>query len=400
MRALWVLCLCCAVLSAAREAYAQVDGHVSVLFDVLPDVSDAQGQQDVAELRTRLFAERQDDIGEHWRLRLSGYVDGLVADRANEAIVRPMDLYAEYRAARFDLRAGYSRIVWGRLDEFQPTDVVNPIDLTRFLLEGRSEARLPIAMVRGRLFLSDAATLEGIVAPVFRASTFDQLDEPTSPFNLVPPVARTRREPAATSSNVQGGARLTSTAGRVDYAVSAYRGFRTFPVLELAALGVDEQYPRFTMLGADFETARGVWGFRGEAALFVDDRLQLPTVPRSVDGHSVEAGVGADRRAGDYRVAANLLISSRQGGDEIDDTDVSVVASVDRNFARDTRRIRVFTVYDPADDTVFARVIAAFSLRDNVWLEGSGGLFAGSSTDTIGRLTRRDFVYARLKVFF
>jgi hypothetical protein len=40
------------------------------------------------------------------------------------------------------------------------------------------------------------------------------------------------------------------------------------------------------------------------------------------------------------------------------------------------------------------------SLRDNLWLEGSGGLFAGSSLDTIGRLTHRDFAYARLRVFF
>ena len=54
----------------------------------------------------------------------------------------------------------------------------------------------------------------------------------------------------------------------------------------------------------------------------------------------------------------------------------------------------------PADGTTFTRVIGAVSLRDNVWLEGSGGLFTGTSLDTIGRLTRRDFVYARLKVFF
>ena len=40
------------------------------------------------------------------------------------------------------------------------------------------------------------------------------------------------------------------------------------------------------------------------------------------------------------------------------------------------------------------------SVRDNVWLEGSAGVFTGSSLDVIGRLTRREFAYARLKVFF
>jgi len=39
-------------------------------------------------------------------------------------------------------------------------------------------------------------------------------------------------------------------------------------------------------------------------------------------------------------------------------------------------------------------------MRDNVWIEGSGGLITGTSLDIIGRLTRRDFAYVRLKVFF
>ena len=74
--------------------------------------------------------------------------------------------------------------------------------------------------------------------------------------------------------------------------------------------------------------------------------------------------------------------------------------AADRSFARETRTLRVFAVYDPADATAFARVIGSVSLRDNLWVEGSGGLFGGEAPDTIGRLTRRDFLYARVKVFF
>jgi hypothetical protein len=122
-----------------------------------------------------------------------------------------------------------SRITWGRLDEFQPTDVVNPIDLARFLLEGRSEARLPVALLRGRAFLPRSSTLEGIVVPVFRGGTFDELDEDTSPFRLSPNGRRERREPAVAWKNLQGGARFTSTIGRVDWGVSAWRGFESFP---------------------------------------------------------------------------------------------------------------------------------------------------------------------------
>lgn len=427
----WALVLC---LLAGAPASAQTSGYASVLFDAVPDVSEAEGRQGITEARVRLFVDHRQDVGTHLRLRLSGHVDGLLADRgplggssARDAIVRPLDLYAEFVSTRVELRAGASRVVWGRLDEFQPTDVVNPIDLTRFLLEGRSEARLSVGLVRGRVFLPASTTVEAILVPAFRASRFDQLDEPTAPFNLtrVPGADVRRDEPEAGLGRLQGGARVTSTAGRVDWGASVYRGYRTFPSITLAQTAVPplpgfvpgppllvESFPRFTMIGGDFETVRGQWGVRGEVAAFVDDTLQSTRAARPVPGRSFEGGVGVDRKAGAFRVAVNALLSRRApdasdpagapfvGDDEVERTDVSLVGAVDRSFVNETRTMRVFTVYDPVDRTVFARAIGAVTLRDNVWLEASGGLFAGSSLDTLGRLTKRDFVYGRLKVYF
>ena len=124
------------------------------------------------------------------------------------------------------------------------------------------------------------------------------------------------------------------------------------------------------MIGGDFETVHGPWGVRGEVAAFVDDELQSTRAARGVAGHSVTAGVGGDRKAGDYRIAANALWSrsgvdssdpaarALAGDDEIERTDVSLVVAADRSFARETRTVRVFAVYDPADATTFTRVIA------------------------------------------
>ena len=423
--------------SIPTTTFAQVQGHVSIIADVLPDLDPADGTQPVGELRARIFAERRDEIGSHLRITLGGYVDGFIANRTNVGIrptadstsaaliVRPADLFVDVVTTRFDLRVGAARLVWGRLDEFQPTDVVNPIDLSRFLMEGRSEARLSVGLVRGRLFLPRSTTVEAVVVPAFRRGRFDQLEEESSPFNLtldgtpqagaLPAIPRVRDEPDFGRESLQGGLRVTSTTGRVDWAVSAYRGIRAFPISTIEAgpsLVIRESFPRFTMIGGDFETVRGPWGVRGEIAAFVEDELQSTRTVRGVPGHSVTAGVGVDRRAGDYRVAANALWSwsgvdaddpvgqAFVGDHELERTDLSLVAAADRSFARETRTLRVFAVYDPADSTAFTRVIGAVSVRDNVWLEGSAGLFTGSSLDVIGRLTRRDFLYARLKVFF
>jgi hypothetical protein len=447
------------LFAAAGPASAQIDGHVSVVLDVLPDLDAANGAQSVTELRVRVFAERREDLGPHVRINLAGYVDGLFADRAGadlkvgpyrtystrDAIVRPEDLYIDILARHFDLRAGATRLVWGRLDEFQPTDVVNPIDLSRFVMEGRSEARLPVGLVRARVFLPKSTTLEAVLVPYFRRGRFDQLDEPSSPFNLavvgadlkVGPyeVRRVRDEPDAGVDSLQGGLRVTSTTGRVDWSVTTYRGLKAFPISTLAvgpdfnvgpemtSLVIRESFPRFTMVGGDFETVHGPWGFRGEVAAFVDDELQSVRAVEGIAGRSLTGGIGVDRKAGDYRIAANALwswsgvddsdpalrladarsgqvASAFAGDDEVERTDVSLVVAADRSFARETRTLRVFAVYDPAEATTFTRVIGAVSLRDNMWIEGSAGVFTGSSLDVIGRLTQRDFVYARLKVFF
>jgi hypothetical protein len=413
---------------AATELGAQepVTGYVTAGVDVVGQ-PDEERSPDV-ELRVRLFAERTQDLGRHVRLRLAGYVDGLVADRGQPstpttaAVVRPQELYLEVHGERADLRLGYSRVVWGRLDELQPTDVVNPLDLTRFFFEGRSEARLPVAMVRGRLFLPGSTTLEVLALPDFRPGRFDQLDEPTSPFNLLAdvcqsgsglatlpgptPVTCRRQEPGVRWQNLQGGARFETTSGRVDWGVSAFRGFETFGALAVSPDGTPvETFSRFTMIGGDFETVRGEWGIRGEAAVFADDTFQSPTLVGPLEGRTADVGLGADRRAGDFRVSGNVIVRRRSLDDpsaapSFDRNDVNLIASVDRAFARETRRLQVFGVYDPTEGTSFLRSIVTVSLTDQLSLEVSGGAFLGQGPDTLGRFAERDFAYVRVRRAF
>lgn len=406
-------------LPAAASAQAPVTGYASAVVDLVGrPAAGPEGRDADLELRTRVLVERRQDIGEHLRVRLSGYVEGLVADRqqasaTRDLTARPQELYAELVSDRADLRVGYSRVVWGRLDELQPTDVVNPVDLARFFFEGRAEARLPVALARVRLFLPASTVLEAVAVPWFRRGRFDQLDEPTSAFNPFQdirlgtkgsdPFVPARREPATSWGNLQGGARVQTTTGRVDWGVSAFRGFRPFGVLDAGAAALQEIYPRFTMVGADFETVRGEWGVRGEAAAFLDDAFQASDVPRAIAGRSVEAGLGADRKAGDFRVSGNVLLRRRSAdagvpsAAALDRTDVNLIAALDRSFSRETRRLQVFGVYDPTEATSFLRAIFTWKLTDLLSIEGSGGWFAGAGPDTLGRFTDRDFAYVKVR---
>jgi hypothetical protein len=417
-----ILWIAVAVTAVASPVFAQSapTGYVSVFLDRLPN-------RDATELRARGFAEQKIEAGPHLRLTASGFVEGLLADRrgrVTDAIAEAQDLNVEFRAKRFDLSAGLGRVVWGRLDELQPTDVINPIDVSRFFFEGRSEARLSVPLVRARVFASDKISVEGVYVPVFRRGRFDRLDEHTSPFNLEPGVVSclaigcpvpvfVPHEPARTFANAQGGARVNVTSGRVDWSVSAYRGFRPFGIYTLSPLappkprsgegGFSIEFPRFSMLGGDFETVAGPWVVRGEVAAFLRDAFQGPNLPIALTGHSLDAGAAVDRRAGNYRISGQILVH-REAYDHALDlfsrTDVSLIVSADRTFSREKYQARLFGVYNPNNRSGFVRGIATASLRDNVALEGSLGWFAGSGLDTISRFADSDFVYVRLKYFF
>ena len=407
-----------------------VDGYVSLMADVFPDVQfDLDESGSVAELRTRLLLEKRFDIGNRIKLTAAGFVDGLLGRRrgeaATDAVLRARELHVEASWEKADLRVGLSRVVWGRLDEFLPTDVVNPLDLSKFFLEGRSEARIPVAMIRARAVPSDRFTLEGLYVPFFTRGRFDELDEHTSPFNIAPAstcalgsappcIDLPLRSSRPATASAQGGMRVNVTTGRIDWSVSAYRGFESLPVYEAELPAspelspvVNERFPRFTMFGGDFETVSGEWGLRGEVAVFTDRTLQAIDQPVLADGSAVEAGVGVDRRTGAYRVSGSIIATRRWTKDQgvperppIDREDVTLVVAVDRSFARETTTLRVFAVYNPNEASAFARVISMWSLRDNVAFEASTGWFTGDGVEALSRFATRDFLYGRLKVFF
>jgi uncharacterized protein len=434
-----IVLLIAAIPEASAQSMPAPTGHVSVLADSFPNRNDS------FELRGRIFIEEKADLTPRLRIVASAFVEGLASRRppstsfartdagtdtttVHDALLRVHDANFELTAGRFDLRAGLARVAWGKLDEIQPADVINPLDVSRFFFEGRTEARLPVALIRGRVFLAGDASIEGVYVPAFRRGRFDQLDEDSSPFSpaaasgrtllvclaldcpTLPPAIR-EDEPDVRLEHAQGGARFNGSTGRVDWSVSAYRGFEPFALYDVSVTpGVDQllivgRHPRFTMVGADFETVYGEWGIRGELAAFLEDNFQSPR-PAVINGSSGDVGVGVDRKAGSYRLSATVLYHREQYGDSFDPlagnhrSDLSLIASADRSFGRERYQVRGFGVANTSEGSGFARGIVIAELRANLNLEGSLGWFIGRGDDLIGRFADSDFAYVRLKYYF
>lgn len=428
--ALRALCVMALLVVPARSALAQgsnvaVRGDLSILAATFPK------QDDVGELRSRVRLDVTADPSPWLRLRVEGLAEGLASNRASansDGLLRIREAWAEVTTAKMDLRAGYGRLVWGRLDEIMPSDVINPIDTAAFFLEGRSEARLPIPFLRSRIYLPASTRLELIAALPGRRGRFDLLNESSSPFNLVNdavfPAGVTvaqgvrRLEPGATWRNLEGGARLSTTVERVDLSVSVFRGFESFgllafetrvePVLMSGEEGavpsvvgeLVERYPRFTMVATDAEMVVGPWAIRGEVAGFVDKSIAGAQGP--VPARVFDAGIGVDRSAGAYRVFGSVVWHREWAPttSSLTRSDVNVIGSVERRFSRDRHLVRVFGVANPDDRSGFVRGVWSWSVRDNLSFDASGGVFLGTGTDSIGRFTGRDFAFVRVRYLF
>lgn len=378
------------------------------------------------ELRSRVYAKDTIVAGPHVRFDVGGFAEGLLAgsDGADRDGVAEFDeASVQITVSRLDVLAGFTRAVWGRLDEIQPGDVVNPLDISKFFFESREAARMAVGLVRARVHLTESATIEVVAVPRFRKGRFDRLDEQSSPFNptRLALTVQLERPSGDVWEQMQGGGRVSASSGRVDWSVGAYRGFRPLPAYTLSyvprglpaapvvAILISGTYPEYTMVSGDFETAFSRWTLRGEAVFSDDKGIQALLSPVTASGRTVQAGLGADRSIAGYRVLGELVWHQTEidtpslpidpltaGPPRFDRRSLTAVGIVERQFARETRYIRGFGIYDGVNKNGIARAVGAFSPREGLWVEGTAVWFSGRRAGFVAPFVDDDFLSVRV----
>ncbi len=208
----------------------------------------------------------------HFGKKLAGFMDL----RANQYVLDGYDdlktdlreLYLDLKTGDLDLRAGRQLIVWGTVDNINPTDNLCPKDM-RFFSSDVDERRLGVNALQAKYYFGNYY-LSGIWIADFTASEF-----PTNnlPSNIEMNAAQYPEEKA---ENTEHAFKLGTTRGSVDYSFSYYSGWNRLPEFGLervvpASSGPPTIYltPRFhriQVIGGDFSTTAGKYGLRGEAA--------------------------------------------------------------------------------------------------------------------------------------
>ncbi|NOZ69961.1 MAG: hypothetical protein GXP46_12145 [Deferribacteres bacterium] len=165
-----------------------------------------------------------------------------------------------------DVKIGRQRIAWGTADKFNPTDNLNPDDLTDFLDFG---AKTPSLALKGDYYLGDY-TVTGVWMPVFEPALFRR-------GGIRSLLGRTPDRIDLPARNLQNGSfalKLSGVALNLDYSMSYFNGFDDIPIEVNDSGGTKMGYPEMQALGFDFAGEFRSVGLWGEMALFYPEEIR------------------------------------------------------------------------------------------------------------------------------
>jgi hypothetical protein len=235
------------------------------------------------------------------------------------------EAYFSFYLSEVDLRVGIQKFAWGTLDQFNPTDNLNPWDVRHPFTTDSLRRKVGIPAVRALLGSSFSSVLvEAIWMPIYVPYRMPDpgdrwypplFDSVTSypapdlglPFDLPPvEIVQTNVEPdlpARTIENSDFGIRISRTLGSTDIGVSYFYGFDRVPVFGVDGtivadlqfvppdlsltyrMNLRPQVHRIQVFGLDMAMSQGAFTFRFEGA-FIKDRhfnVGLDAIPDIVE---------------------------------------------------------------------------------------------------------------------
>lgn len=222
-------------------------------IDVYPQINlDLDYIGDKSEFRGKIVFSGYSNLNNHTDLNI------LLSQIIDEAYIR---LFFN----KFDIEAGYMKIIWGKGDNFFTFDNLNTTDYTDFINQEYLDRKVPDAMIKFNIPFGMQGMVEAVYTPVFSNNIYPT--DSTWSQNIYQST-----EISSTASNSQLGIRITNSPGGLDLGTSYQFTFIREPFTETGfeTLSMDRAH----ILG--LETAFVILGFniRSEAAYYLTNDIK------------------------------------------------------------------------------------------------------------------------------
>jgi hypothetical protein len=176
---------------------------------------------------------------------------------------------SHFISENLDLKIGKQRIVWGTADLLNPTDNLNPDDLTDILDFG---AKVPSFALKASYYLGDNS-ITGVWIPFFEPALFPR----AGIASLLGQLPASVEEPARTIENGMFGLKFSGAMFNLDYSLSYFKGFDDIPIpMKMDPLtGLVMGFPEMQVWGLDFTGEFRSVGFWGETALSFPEEIKI-----------------------------------------------------------------------------------------------------------------------------
>lgn len=212
------------------------------------------------------------------------------------------EAYVNLNLGKFDFRVGEQIVLWGRADGFNPTNNVTPQDFCVFSPE-EDDKRLGNFVVKG-VFNPYPFRIEVDWIPVYKSSLFPFIGKPMGDGIVWNNEKRPYRW-----KDQSFGVKIDLEKPSFDLSFSYYNGLHKFPCIAhektSSEIQLSQEPYRVHVVGMDFSSSLGNYGFRGEFACSLPEKSNNSIY--SVPYKQMEYTIGIDRNWDNFSLIVQYI---------------------------------------------------------------------------------------------
>ncbi len=378
-------------------------------------------------------------------------------DLNNRINVEPIELqlkeaYIDYYGFLFDkldLRAGKQRIAWGTADKLNPTDNLNPDDLTDIFNFGE---KIPTIAIKATYYFPKEISLQGIWIPYFTSSRFsdNEFNYPemlthglktgiSQQLGVSPDISGLIEMPEKKAGNSMFGIKLSGKLFNFDLSMSYFKGYDDLPIVKkmyIDATGITTgdvkanykmKFPEMQVIGLDTAGELFKIGVWAEAACFIPKEVKIITTTEMPTATSFNTNTVLDKEpyfkytiGFDYTFKNGIYINSQfihgffvERGYHQEKSQDYIIARIEMKFFQEKLKLGLNGAIGVKDLNKAKKFKDVKKKSGNMWgpeityypadsTELTLGCMAieGSDETFFGKLKDDDQIYLKFKLFF
>ena len=341
-----------------------------------------------------------------------------------------LDIYSQW----LDVRFGKQQIVWGKTDGYFINDIVNPLDLSYFLLQDFDDIRIATHSLKLNFHHANNS-LEAVFIPEFqptklnfegdwafaRPDSFEvtvPLPNQTVISYNIPLIYEEDVLPRSTFEATEIGLKFNTFVLGTDLSLIWLRIREDRPVFYKnmvigangpEAINLQPEHPWLRFYGLSFARPINVWVIRGEGGYFPRRYYDTQNPQYQTSGMLVKKPFLQGMLGVDYQLTSTIDLSWQAIHERILDYEAGIYDDEIRNMASVMLRGRFFnetvsplllTLYNIDDKSYLTRWLVEWNFSDNFTLSWGVDLLGGADDTLFGQFDRNDNTYIKLRYSF